>query len=63
MEKNQIGDRPKKLFDQVRDRIRLKHYSIRTEKSYLSWMKRYILFHDKRHPKDMGKDEIESFNF
>ena len=56
-----MGDRPKKLLDQVRDRIRLKHYSIRTEKFYISWIKRYILFHDKRHPKDMGEKEIESF--
>ena len=43
--------RPKKLLDQVRDAIRLKHYSIRTEEAYVSWIKRYILFHNKRHPK------------
>lgn len=53
--------RPPKLLDQVRDRIRLKHYSIRTEKTYLAWIRRFILFHDKRHPKDMGKPEVESF--
>ena len=52
---------PKKLLEQVRDRLRLKHYSIRTEKSYISWIKRYILFHNKQHPKNMGKEEIESF--
>jgi len=45
---------PKKLLDQVRDLIRLKHYSIRTEQSYIPWIKRYIYFHKKRHPKDMG---------
>jgi integron integrase len=56
-----MGGRPKKVLDQVRDRIRLKHYSIRTEKSYLSWIKRYILFYDKRHPKEMGEKEIEAF--
>ncbi len=52
---------PKKLLDQVRNAIRLKHYSIRTEHSYVSWIKRYILYHDKRHPKDMGEREIEDF--
>lgn len=52
---------PKRLLDQTRDIIRLKHYSIRTEESYISWIKRYILYHGKKHPKDMGKDEIESF--
>lgn len=50
-----------KLLDQVRDRLRLKHYSIRTEQAYLHWVKRYILFHGKRHPAEMGKDEVEAF--
>jgi len=54
-------NRPKKLLDEVRDFIRIKHYSIRTEEAYLSWIKRYILFHNKRHPKEMGKPEIEDF--
>jgi len=53
--------RPKKLLDQVRDVIRLKHYSIRTEKAYVSWIRRYILFHNKRHPREMGSQEIEDF--
>ena len=52
---------PKRLLDQVRDAIRLKHYSIRTEHSYVSWIKAYKLHHDKRHPKDMGQREIEDF--
>jgi len=52
---------PKRLLDQTRDILRLKHYFIRTEQSYLSWIKRYIIFHDKRHPKDMGRPEIEAF--
>ncbi|WP_373033721.1 phage integrase N-terminal SAM-like domain-containing protein [Sulfurovum sp.] len=47
----------RKLLDQVRDKIRFKHYSIRTEKSYVGWIKRYIVFHNLRHPRDMGKDE------
>ena len=52
---------PPKLLDQVRERIRLKHYSIRTEQAYVHWVKRYIIFHGKRHPAEMGKVEIEAF--
>jgi len=51
----------KKLLDLVRDKIRFKHYSIKTEQSYSSWIKQYILFHNKRHPLEMGKNEIEQF--
>ncbi|MBX3678486.1 MAG: integron integrase [Rhodocyclaceae bacterium] len=50
-----------RLLDRVRDRLRLKHYSLRTETAYLGWIKRYILFHGKRHPADMGKAEAEAF--
>ncbi len=50
--------RKKKLLDQVRDKIRLKHYSLKTERSYIGWIKRYIVFHNKRHPLTMGKEEI-----
>ncbi len=49
------------LLDRVRNLIRLKHYSIRTEQSYLPWVRRYILFHHNRDPKDMGGAEIEGF--
>lgn len=52
---------PKKLLEQVSDVIRLKHYSYKTEKSYINWIKRYILFHNKRHPREMGGKEIEEF--
>ena len=52
---------PVRLLDQVRERVRLKHYSIRTEKSYADWIKRYILFHDKRHPRDLGATHVERF--
>ena len=52
---------PKKLLDQVRELIRRKHYSIRTEQAYVLWIKRYILFHNKRHPRDIRKHEIEVF--
>src|SRR5215210_4711090 len=50
-----------RLLDQVRDKIRLKHYSIRTEQAYLDWIKRFILFHGKRHPRTMGEPEISGF--
>ena len=43
----------KKLLEQLRDALRLKHYSYRTEEAYLDWVKRFILFHNKKHPKDM----------
>jgi GR25 family glycosyltransferase involved in LPS biosynthesis len=56
-----IEPRPKKLLEQARDILRIKHYSYRTEESYLAWMRRYILFHNKRHPKEMGSIEIEAF--
>jgi hypothetical protein len=51
----------KKLLDVVRDKIRFKHYSISTEKTYVFWIKYYILFHQKRHPIDLDKKEIEDF--
>jgi integron integrase len=52
---------PPKLLDQLRDRLRLRHYSIRTEQAYVQWVKRYILFHGKRHPSELGKAEAEAF--
>lgn len=52
---------PPKLLDQLRDALRIKHYSYRTEETYLGWVRRYILFHQKRHPADMGMAEIQSF--
>jgi len=51
----------KKLLDQVRDVIRLKHYSIRTEQAYAEWIRRYILFHGKRHPAEMAEVEVTAF--
>lgn len=50
-----------KLLDQVRNKIRTMHYSIRTEAAYTDWIKRFILFHDKRHPAEMGGEEVERF--
>jgi integron integrase len=50
-----------KLLDRMRGVIRAKHYSHRTEQAYVQWAKRFILFHGKRHPREMGKHEIEAF--
>lgn len=52
---------PRKLLDQVRDVLRTKQYSPRTEESYLGWIRRYILFHQKRHPAQMGAPEVTAF--
>ncbi|WP_036251023.1 integron integrase [Methylobacter sp. BBA5.1] len=57
----QTKNTPPKLLDQVRERIRVKHYSIRTEKQYVQWIKRFILYHGKRHPQEMGMAEVEAF--
>jgi integron integrase len=51
----------RKLLDRVRDTLRMHHYSYRTEAAYVGWIRRFILFHDKRHPADMGRTEIERF--
>jgi integron integrase len=59
-QKNQSNSEPK-LLDQVRRAIRIRHYSIRTERTYVDWTTRYILFHNKRHPKDMAGPEINQF--
>lgn len=55
-----MPDKPR-LLDQVRDRIRVKHYSLRTEQAYIQWIKRFIFFHGKRHPKEMSAPEVEGF--
>lgn len=55
-----MDDKPR-LLDQVREQIRLRHYSIRTEAVYLEWVKRYIRFHKYRHPQEMGGPEVEAF--
>jgi len=50
-----------KLLDQVREAIRVRHYSIRTEQAYVYWVRRFILFHNKRHPETMGATEVSAF--
>ncbi|HMP39229.1 MAG TPA: integron integrase [Roseiflexaceae bacterium] len=52
---------PPKLLDYAREVLRARHYAYRTEQSYIDWMRRFILFHQKRHPRDMGRPEIEAF--
>ncbi len=54
------GNKPK-LLDQVRDVIRRKQYSIRTEQAYVDWIKRFIVYHDKRHPAEMAEAEVAQF--
>ena len=61
MQTNTTPTQSKKLLDQVRDKIRFKHYSLSTENTYLSWIKQFILYHGKRHPVDMGAAEVEAF--
>ncbi|NJN38702.1 MAG: integron integrase [Acaryochloridaceae cyanobacterium CSU_3_4] len=56
-----MGNAPKKLLDQLRDALRIKHYAYRTEQTYVDWVYRFICFHDKQHPKDMGAPEVEAF--
>jgi site-specific recombinase XerD len=55
------GGRPLKLLDRVRHAIRLRHYSRRTEEAYVTWIRRYIVFHRKTHPAQMGASEISPF--
>jgi len=50
-----------KLLDRLRNSIRARHYSHRTEEAYLMWAKRFILFHNKRHPSSMSGDEVNAF--
>lgn len=52
---------PPKLLDRVRDLVRTRHYSLRTEEAYVAWIRRFILFHNKKHPSAMGAEEINAF--
>lgn len=61
VQKNSTLPPAKKLLDQVRDKIRFKHYSLSTENTYISWIKQYIIFNGKRHPTEMGAAEVEAF--
>lgn len=61
MQTNTTSPPAKKLLDQVRDKIRFKHYSLSTENTYISWIKQYIIFNGKRHPAEIGATEVEMF--
>ena len=61
MEPNVVSQDSPKLLDRMRAEIRVRHYSIRTEETYLDWARRFILYHNKQHPKDMGADEVQAF--
>ena len=61
MQNSSAQSQPPKLLDQVVAKMRVKHYSLRTEKSYIDWIKRYIWHFDKTHPKDMGAEQVEAF--
>lgn len=50
-----------RLLDRLREAIRIRHYSRRTEKAYVGWVRRFVLYHDKRHPQEMGKAEVGAF--
>ncbi|HEY3052052.1 MAG TPA: integron integrase, partial [Thermoanaerobaculia bacterium] len=52
---------PPRLLDRVRDALRTRHYSTRTEESYVGWIRRFILYHGKRHPASLGRDEVNAF--
>ncbi len=54
-------ENPPKLLEQMQVVIRTKHYSLRTEESYLQWVRRFILFHHKRHPREMGASDVEAY--
>ncbi len=58
-----VGDPPvpTRLLDRLREAIRLRHYSIRTEDTYVDWVRRFILFHEKRHPQELGASEVAAF--
>lgn len=61
MEPKAVSQDSPKLLDRVRAEIRVRHYSIRTEESYVDWARRFILYHNKRHPQEMGAEEVRDF--
>lgn len=61
MEPKVVSPESPKLLDRMRAEIRLRHYSIRTEESYVDWARRFILYHNKRHPREMGAEEVRDF--
>lgn len=60
-EPDHIAPQPPRLLDRMREKLRVKHYSIRTEQSYLDWVRRYIRFHGMKHPSELGAQAVEAF--
>jgi hypothetical protein len=56
-----VSPRPVGLLHTARLQMRLRHFSLRTEKAYLGWMRRFIHFHGRRHPREMGGSEVQEF--
>ena len=56
-----LRDNTPRLIDQFRQRIRVRHYRVRTERSYLEWIRRYIVFHGRRHPRHLGPNHLTAF--
>ena len=61
MEPDSVAPQQPRLLDKMRDKIRVKHYSIGTEQTYLDWVRRYIRFHGLRHPRELGAEAVEAF--
>ncbi len=61
MEAQTVSQDSPKLLDRLRAEIRVRHYSIRTEETYVDWARRFILYHNKQHPKDMGAEQVRDF--
>ena len=61
MPREEAGAKPKWLLEQVRDILRVKHYSIGTERTYCDWIERFIRFYGKRHPRDLSEPEVAEF--
>jgi integrase len=58
---SQHSPQPRRLLDHVRDVLRVNHYSVRTEEAYVGWIRRFILYHNKKHPREMGAVEVELY--
>jgi len=56
-----VGAGGSSLIDKVREAVRMRHYSIRTEEAYIGWIRRYIHFHGRRHPREMGESQVKAF--
>ncbi len=59
--KREVSDRPLRLLERLRNRLRTRHYSPRTERTYCDWVRRFVLYHERRHPRSMGEPEIAAF--